>query len=207
MEVFIGTILSFGFNFAPSQWQLCNGQTLSISQYQALFSLLGTNFGGNGTTTFQLPNLQSRSPLGFGTGAGLSTFTLGQAGGTEQVSILINNMPQHTHIATFTPSGGGGSVGVTINASTNTTGNSNIPNAANNVLGGAPASGQGATHTWAVAGSGTVPIGGVTVTGGGGGGGTVTNANTGGSVPTAIRNPYLALNFSIALFGLFPSRN
>ena len=205
MEAFVGTILTFGFNFAPSQWALCNGQTIAISQNAALFSLLGTTYGGNGVSTFQLPNLQSRIPIGMGTGLGLSTYVIGQASGTENVMLTINNLPSHTHTATFTPSGGG-PVSVTINASTNTSGNSNIPTTANNVIGGAPASGPGAAHVWAAANSGTVPIGGVTASGGGGSG-TVTNALTGNGLPVSIMNPYLALNFSISMFGIFPSRN
>jgi microcystin-dependent protein len=198
MEVFVGTIMTFGFNFAPSQWQLCNGQTLGISQNQALFALIGTNFGGNGTTTFQLPNLQSRSPLGFGQGIGLSTYTLGQASGVEQVSLTINNLPQHTHIATFTPSGSSG-----YKISNNTTGNLEVPTATNNVLSGTPG-GQAGAQIWGTAASNpSIPLGGGSSTGGG----TVTNQATGNGLPAQIMNPYLALNFSIALFGLFPSRN
>jgi microcystin-dependent protein len=204
MEAFVGTILTFGFNFAPSQWALCNGQTIAISQNQALFALLGTVYGGNGVSTFQLPNLQSRSPIGFGQGLGLSPYVLGQAAGTEQVSLLISNMPTHTHVATFTPSGGGSAPTVTINAASAGTATGTV-SATNNYLTG---SGGTTGHIWTGAqGANPVPIGGVTVTGGGGGGGTVTNATTGQGLPTAIMNPYLAVNFSISLFGIFPTRN
>jgi len=206
MEAFVGTILTFGFNFAPSQWALCNGQTIAISQNQALFALLGTVYGGNGVSTFQLPNLQSRTPIGFGQGLGLSPYVLGQVAGTEQVTLLTPNMPQHTHIATFTPSGGGGAVTVNVGAATTTAGNTAIP-AAGSVL-AANHSGSSGIAMYAPSGTATsVNLGGITASGGGGGGGTVTNALTGGNSPVQIMNPYLAVNFSISLFGIFPTRN
>jgi len=199
MQVFIGTIMTFGFNFPPSGWQLCNGQLLSISQYSAMFALLGTTFGGDGVQTFQLPNMQGRMALSQGTGAGLTTRVIGEFSGTENASILINNMPSHTHTATFTPSGGGS--GITV--SSNTAGNVTVPTATHNVLGGSP-SGPTGGAIWATSTPApTIPLGG----GSGSSGGTVTNALTGNSVPLPIMNPFLAVNFSISLFGIFPSRN
>jgi microcystin-dependent protein len=189
--------MTFGFQFNPNGWQQCNGQTLAIQQYAALFSLLGTTYGGNGTTTFQLPNLQGRVPIGQGNGIGLTPRVLGEAAGTENISITINNMPSHTHIATFTPSGGGSGYMV----SSNTTGNQLVPSATNNILSGSPAGPQGAA-IWGSA-AGTIPLGGSS----GSAGGTVTNALTGNNIPVGSMNPYLALNFSIALVGIFPSRN
>jgi microcystin-dependent protein len=94
---YLGEIRVFAFGFAPSGWQMCNGQTLAISQNAALFSLLGTTYGGNGTSTFQLPNMQSRVCVHQGTGAGLSTYVMGEVTGVENVSLLLNNMPLHTH--------------------------------------------------------------------------------------------------------------
>jgi len=205
MDVFLGSIMTFGFPFNPSGWQQCNGQTLGISQYTALFSLLGTTYGGNGTQTFQLPNLQGRMPIGQGNGIGLTPRLIGTPAGTENVTLLISNMPSHTHVATFTPSGGGGGGGGYM-VSTNTTGNKLVPSATNNVLAGSPAGADGAA-IWATSTPApTIPLGGASG-GGGGGGGVVTNASTGGSLPTAIMNPFLVLNFSIALVGIFPSRN
>jgi microcystin-dependent protein len=95
-QPFLGQVQSFGFGFAPRGWMLCNGQTLPIQQYTALFSLLGTMYGGNGTTTFQLPNLQSRVPMHYGTFAG-STYVQGETGGEELVSLTLQTMPGHTH--------------------------------------------------------------------------------------------------------------
>jgi microcystin-dependent protein len=94
---FLGEIKVFACNFAPKGWALCNGQIVSIQQNQALFALLGTTYGGNGTTTFALPNLQGRVPLHFGSGAGLSVYNLGQTGGTESVTLAVNQIPSHNH--------------------------------------------------------------------------------------------------------------
>jgi microcystin-dependent protein len=93
---FIGQIQPFGFGFPPRNWALCNGQTMSISQNTALFSLLGTMYGGNGVNTFLLPNLQSRVAMHLGTFAG-NTYAQGAIGGVEQVPLNINNMPAHNH--------------------------------------------------------------------------------------------------------------
>jgi microcystin-dependent protein len=95
---YIATIGMFSGNFAVNGWQLCNGQMLSIATNTALFSVIGTSFGGNGVQTFQLPNFQSRFPLHQGTGLGLSTYVVGQSGGTENVPLLLNNLPSHTHL-------------------------------------------------------------------------------------------------------------
>ena len=96
-EPFLGEIRMFGFSFAPVGWALCNGQLLPISQNTALFSLLGTAYGGDGTTTFALPDLQSRVPIHKGQGAGLSSYVQGKAGGTETVTLAATQMPEHTH--------------------------------------------------------------------------------------------------------------
>src|SRR3954452_14925268 len=96
-EPFIGEIRMFGGNFAPRGWALCNGQLLSIAQNTALFSLLGTTYGGDGQTTFGLPNLQSRIPLNQGQGPGLSNYDLGQAGGEETHTLITTEMPTHNH--------------------------------------------------------------------------------------------------------------
>lgn len=97
MEVFLGTIMLFGFNFTPRGWAICQGQLLSIAQNSALFSLLGTQYGGDGRTTFALPDLRGRVPLGFGQGPGLSDYPIGQLGGTEQVTLTSGQMPPHSH--------------------------------------------------------------------------------------------------------------
>jgi microcystin-dependent protein len=96
-EPFLGEIRLFGFNFAPTGWAMCNGQILPINQNTALFSLLGTQYGGNGTSTFALPDLRSRVPLHQGQGAGLSSYVMGETIGSESVTLAAAQMPVHSH--------------------------------------------------------------------------------------------------------------
>ena len=96
-EQFIAQIQPFGFNFAPRGWAMCNGQTLAITQNTALFSLIGTYYGGNGTTTFQLPNLQSRVPVHQGTSSSGEQFVIGEVAGSENVALTLATMPMHSH--------------------------------------------------------------------------------------------------------------
>jgi len=96
-DQFVGEIRTFGFNFAPVGWALCAGQTLPISQNTALFSLLGTQFGGNGTTNFQLPNLQGLVAVDYGSGPGLTPRVMGETGGEESVTLQPSQIPQHVH--------------------------------------------------------------------------------------------------------------
>mgnify|MGYP004701633713 CR=1 FL=1 len=100
MDPFIGQIQAFGFNFAPKGWALCNGQLMSISQNTALFSLLGTTYGGDGRVTFGLPDLRGRSIVGAGQGPGLSLIDQGEMSGVETVTLLQNNLPPHNHPVT-----------------------------------------------------------------------------------------------------------
>src|SRR4051812_40605270 len=102
MDAFLGMITPFGFGFAPRNWALCQGQILSIAQNTALFSLLGTMYGGNGQTTFALPDCRGRSLVGMGQGPGLTNITQGEVSGTETVTLLITQMPAHNHTATAT---------------------------------------------------------------------------------------------------------
>jgi microcystin-dependent protein len=96
-EPFIGQIMLFGGNFAPVGWALCNGQLMSIAQNTALFPILGTTYGGNGTTTFALPDLRGRAAVGFGQGPGLSNYDLGQSTGSEMVTLTVAQIPAHSH--------------------------------------------------------------------------------------------------------------
>lgn len=100
MEGTIGQILFFAGNFAPKSWAFCSGQILSIASNTALFSILGITYGGNGTSTFGLPNFVGRVPIGVGNGPGLSPISLGEAGGSASVSLSANQMPAHTHNTT-----------------------------------------------------------------------------------------------------------
>lgn len=192
MDQFISTILIWPPNFAPNGWALCAGQMLSISQNTALFSLLGTMYGGNGTTTFALPDLRSRVPLGAGQGPGLSNYDVGQSGGTENVTLTIQTLAAHTHTAT--PAG----LSATVPAVT-TTGTTNQP--APSVALAAPTDAarnplniySNATPNQNLA-PGTVT-------------GSISVGPTGGGQPHTNIQPYLAVNYIIALQGIFPSRS
>jgi microcystin-dependent protein len=109
MQPFVGQLMCVGFNFAPAGWALCNGQLLSIQQNTALFSLLGTTFGGDGVTTFALPDLRGRAPIHQGQGGGLSYYVIGQLGGTETVTLNASQMPVHNHLVNATSNPGSSS--------------------------------------------------------------------------------------------------
>ena len=194
-SVYLSQIIPFGCNFAPRGLAFCNGQTLAISQNSALFALLGTTYGGNGTTTFNLPNLQSRVTVHFGTGPGLSSYQLGQSSGTETVSLSSGQLPAHTHTATFDGTSS------TLSASAV---KATAQIAAAGSLLGKSIDNAGTTTPliYSPAGSATVAaLGGLNVAG------TVTVNPAGSSQPVPIIQPYLAINFCIALQGVFPSRN
>jgi microcystin-dependent protein len=122
-DFYLGTVMMFGGNFAINGWATCDGQILAISTNQALFSILGTTYGGNGTSTFGLPDLRGRVPVHQGQGNGLSPCSIGQVGGTENVTLTSNQMPLHTHLVNADGQGGGkttprgnipGAVGATV---------------------------------------------------------------------------------------------
>jgi microcystin-dependent protein len=172
---FLAQIEIFSFNFAPKGWVQCNGQLLPINQNQALFSLLGTQFGGNGQTTFGLPDMRSRIPISVGTNL------IGGAGGQESHTLTQSEMPAHNHM-----------VGVD-----STAGAANTPTTASvfGVSSGTSNTGQQLSiNMYSKSGPGTAldPR---------------TIGNSGGSQAHTNIQPYLALNFCIALQGLFPSRN
>ena len=111
---YVGEIRMVGFNFAPNGWALCNGQILSIAQNTALFSLLGTTFGGNGTSNFALPNLQGISPMDQGQGTGLSQRFMGETDGVPAVTLLLNEIPLHNHTPHAAAAGNSGAPGPTL---------------------------------------------------------------------------------------------
>jgi len=213
-DPFIGQINIYPFTYAPYQWAFCQGQLLPISQNNALFALIGTLYGGDGNTTFGLPDLRGRLPIGTGVSqVSGNNYQLAQKSGIENVTLTNANLPYHTHAATFTGTGGGGplSVAVQVNASTdagqttNPTNNAYLATVTKIVPG--PGNADGVYR--ADAGAGTVPLGGVTATASGGGitGGTVAVQPTGQGGGFSVMNPFLALNFCIALNGIFPPRD
>lgn len=114
LEPFVGEVALFGIDFAPRGWASCDGQLLSIAQNQALYSILGTNFGGDGRTSFALPNLNGRAALGAGSGPGLSSYQVGEFGGQDSVALTQSEMPVHTHATMASP--GAATTGVPVNA-------------------------------------------------------------------------------------------
>jgi microcystin-dependent protein len=193
-NVYLGQILQGGWNFAPRGTALCNGQSLSISQNSALFALLGTSFGGNGTSTFNLPNLQSRSMMHWGTGPGLSPVQLGEAAGNESVTMTQGQMPAHTHAATFASTS-------TLGAST-TKATLQTPAAGTVLARGVDNGGTVVPLIYLPSGTATdVNLGGLNVAG------TVTVAAAGGNQPLPTRSPYLGITHVIATEGIFPSRS
>ena len=167
---FIGQVIPVPYNFAPNGWALCNGQLLSISQNSALFSLLGTNFGGDGKSTFGLPNLQGRTAVCAGQGTGLSIYSVGQTGGSDSGTLNLNQLAAHSHGA----------------LAFGRAGDTNSPSGAD----------------WAKPVTDT-PYGTSTPPG-------AMSASTissfGGGQPHENRQPFLVLNYIIALQGIFPSR-
>lgn len=209
-DPFIGEIRMFAGNFAPRGWALCQGQLLAISTNSPLFSILGTTYGGNGTTTFGLPNLQSRSPVGAGTGAGLSHIGLGQIAGTESVHLTTPQLPVHAPIATFV--GSASSMTATVDVATTTTTAMVAPTAGNTSYLSATTAKAGPTNV-AINGLFTDTAPDTTKASLGGVHGSVTPAGTvtvnpiGSGLPVDLRNPYLGMNFIIALEGIYPSHN
>ncbi|MBS0247528.1 MAG: phage tail protein [Proteobacteria bacterium] len=179
-QPFVGQIDMFGGNFAPKGFAMCNGQIMSISQNQALFSLIGTYYGGNGVSTFALPDLQSRLPIHEGQGPGLSNYVIGQPGGTPQVTLNTSQIPQHMHMLNAAPA----------TATATTIGSTVVPATATGsgspLFYCHPVTGQPAPSPKALA--------------------TGVCGMAGQSQPHANLMPSLCITFIIALQGVFPSR-
>jgi len=181
-EPFLTEIKLVSFNFPPKGWALCNGQFMPINQNQAMFALLGTTYGGNGQTTFALPNLRGRLPLHMGNG-----HTLGEAAGSRAVTLTSSGMPQHFHVLR------GQAEAATANLS-DTPLPTPVDKALSNAQVGVPGGGTAALNLYGPA-ENLVAMSASTA------------ANTGGSQPHNNMMPYLVLNFIIALQGIFPSQN
>jgi microcystin-dependent protein len=177
-DYFLGEIRMFGGNFAIKNWASCNGQIMSIAQNSALFSLLGTTYGGNGMQTFALPDLRGRIPMGQGAGSGLTPRTMGEVGGNEQVTISLNQMPMHSHAFNVTAD------------------DATLANVASNAL---PAKPTLANAFFYVV-PGSAPVTQHTLAP------TVVGLS-GGNQPHDNIMPSLCLTFIIALQGIYPSRN
>ncbi|KLE36034.1 hypothetical protein AAW00_02085 [Aurantiacibacter luteus] len=177
-EPLLGQLMLVGYNFCPRGWAQASGQLLPISQNSALFSLLGTTYGGNGTSNFQLPDLRGRAAIGIGQGPGLADRVLGELGGVETVTLSLAQLPSHTHVG-----------GVRAFPSVATT-----TDPAGNYLA------QAAGGNLAYAASTTAPTNFMNPE-------TVSVSGAGGSQAHSNLSPYLTLKWCIALQGIFPSRN
>lgn len=216
MEFYLGQIMQVGFTFAPRGWLSCQGQIIAIAQNTALFSLLGTNFGGNGQTTFGLPDAQGRAFIGQGTGPGLPTYTIGERAGTPQVTLTTAQMPMHTHAAQFAPTTNTAiqvtpQLQATVLGRGGTSSETGAPAAGSTLGTAADTSSVGSTPVFYVP-AGTagtaVNLGGISATATGGlTNGNVTVGVSGGSQPFSIMQPYLAVMTCICTAGVFPSRN
>ncbi|ARD46477.1 hypothetical protein A3Q33_01860 [Colwellia sp. PAMC 21821] len=204
-QPFLGGMCAFGGNFAIRSWAKAEGQLLAISSNTALFSLLGTTYGGDGRTTFGLPDLRGRSPIGQGRGPGLNDYRLGQRGGAETHTLNVLQMPVHNHTATTTTANVVDTSATTIalralsaRSSTNIPTDAvlaNSPNRENIYNSGAPNVDMSADS---IAFNLSVDVNSTS--------GTVVN-NNGSSQAFSIRGPYLSLTWLIALQGIFPSRS
>ena len=176
-DPFIAQIVMFGGTFAPRGWALCDGQLLAISSYSAVLSLLGTAYGGDGRTTFGLPDLRGRVPIHPGTGPGLTAYSRGQQGGAENTTLTINQMPGHTH-------------GATDPGQSATTAEAEF---ARPEAGMVPAAGEHEAYAFG---------GGVELLGG-----SINTETAGGGQSHTNLQPYNCVNFIIALEGTYPSRS
>lgn len=180
MEGTMSEIRLFAGDFAPKSWALCQGQTLAINTNQALFALLGTMYGGNGTTTFMLPNFAGRAPMGTGRAAGINSFQLGEITGTTAITCTSANMPMHNHISisekvaikTFSD---GGDTGAPTNSTLAALSGLYSTQTADTTLKAIPAAFNLSVE--------------------------------GGNQPIDIQQPYLGMNYIICLYGIFPSRS
>ena len=174
---YLGQVILYGYDWAPKGYATCFGQQMSIQQNAALFSILGTVYGGNGIQTFALPDLRGRSIISQGQGPGLPNYTMGEIGGTENITLLLSNLPPHNHLM-----------------------NVNNGAANNGVPGPTVALSQGPVISNA-----TVPV--YSTNGFNAQMAATELSFTGNNLPMSIIQPYLCLNYSIALSGIFPSRN
>jgi len=202
-DPFIGEIRLFGFNFAPRNWAFCAGALLPISQNSTLFSLLGTTYGGDGRTTFALPDLRGRAAMNTGRHPGsLYDWRLGQVAGNETHTLTIPELANHSHTATFTAAGGGSAAEVLVSTDK---ANLNVPVEDSYLAVNKDGRAAGIEIYRADAGTGTVKLGGVSD--GSGGGGTVTIDATGNSNAFSIIQPVLVMNYCITIAGTYPPRS
>ncbi len=190
----------WGPNFAPRNWAFCHGQIMPIAQNTALFSLLGTNFGGDGRTTFGLPDMRGRVPVGHGTLPGGRSYNLGFRGGSEEHTLNLAEMPHHTHTAVYTPEAATGKAKIKVNDGQGLVPSGNLPEGKHlgpsgsslNLYYDSPTSGKflAGAQIFLTGGSASIVVG-----------------NTGGTNSFTLVQPYTVVNFIICTEGIYPSRN
>ncbi|SEL22883.1 Microcystin-dependent protein [Aquimarina amphilecti] len=192
MEGYISEIRLWGPNWAPRSWALCHGQLLPVSQNNALFSLIGTIYGGDGRTTFALPDLRGRIPIGPGNGPGLSPYSEGQTGGSEINTLNVTQLPIHTHNVIINNAG---EIAIPVNTAS---GDEDESNPGAGVLANTGADNYASSPTTNASYAGAnIPVSGSQIDIG----------NTGGSQPIGNIQPFLGLNYIICLQGIYPSRS
>ena len=189
MDSYIATIILWSANFAPRGWAFCHGQTLNVMDNVPLFSLIGDLYGGDGRTTFALPDFRGRIPVGTGTGPGLSSYSLATTGGVENVTLGVNHLPEYTHFST--------GLSVTIKADSNGS-TSAIPSASANALGRISAPGLSGVSLYNNL-TPDVALSKGEITG--------STDTAGGSTSHENRQPYTALHYVISLAGIMPPRS
>jgi microcystin-dependent protein len=228
MDAFMGSVLAVGFNYPPRGWLFCNGQTVPIQQNAAMFALLGTMYGGDGQNTFGIPDLRGRVVVGSqAQGPGLANVAQGEKGGSNNATVISNgtatitlntpNLPGHNH--TFSVAGSNFTASSTLNATTNTTGATALP-AANATLGNSTGTGGGLANVYIPTtgpSNNLVALNTASVTTNLVGNASGNTGNTGSGTPLTVpvvssatisnMQPYLGLNYIIAMEGIFPSRN
>lgn len=202
MEGTIGEIRIFTGNFAPRSWAFCQGQSMSIGEYETLYSVIGTTYGGDGQVLFNLPDLRSRVVMGNGQGPGLSPHNLGQVLGTENVTLNSNQMPAHTHPIQLTPQSGAANAAATLYG---VNGSGGQTNPGGNFIG--EDSDNGLKNYIPTGTPAPMNAGSVTITNLNGAAPNINLSAFGGNNPHNNIQPVLALNFIICLEGIFPSRN
>jgi microcystin-dependent protein len=178
-QPYVGQIIMFGGNFAPNGWMTCEGQLLPISENEVLFQLIGTTYGGDGESTFALPALGGRVPVHMGTGGGLSTYSIGESGGVESVTLTTQQIPVHNHAAVANTNPASASIPTT----SSILANENVSNGGNDPFTYAP---------YDSANQVTLPSNAIQI--------------TGGSQPHENVQPVLTVTYVISLFGVFPSQ-
>lgn len=201
MDPLLGQIIMFAGNFAPRNWAFCQGQTLAISEYTALFSILGTIYGGDGRTTFGLPDLRGRVPMGSGHGIGLSSRVTGKRYGSENVSLSVAQMPAHSHSAETIISGSSGAAKLNASSAEGTT---NVPTG--KYLAMPPNLGRSSVNMYGSSADVEMASDAIEIDFSGLTGAT-TVGQAGGNSPHDNIQPSLVMNYIICVNGVFPSRN